>query len=111
MACNTGLFLVCCFPFPRHSDVDSMARGDGIKKNAERIKYICGTRRFMFVGNGVKINGLLRGRLRLHGLSPPLTAEQESVKDINLNISHAWGTPHEENKLAHPCISSGKRWW
>lgn len=89
-----------------------MARGDGMEeKNAERIKYICGTRRFMFVGNGVKINGLLRGRLRLHGLSPPLTAEQESVKDINLNISHAWGTPHEENKLAHPCISSGTRRW
>lgn len=88
-----------------------MARGDGIEKNAERIKYICGTRRFMFVGNGVKINGLLRGRLRLHRLSPPLTAEQESVKDINLNISHAWGTPHEENKLAHPCISWGTRWW
>lgn len=36
-----------------------------------------------------------------------LSAEPESVKDINLNISHAWGTPHEENKAAHPCISQG----
>lgn len=35
-------------------------------------------------------------------------AEQGSVEDINLNISHAWGTPHWENKLAHPCVSWGR---
>lgn len=32
MAGNTGLVFVWSFPFPRHSDVDSRARGDGIKK-------------------------------------------------------------------------------
>lgn len=57
---------------------------------------------FMFCQNNVKINQLLRGRLGL------FTAEQKSVEDINLNISHAWGTPHKENKLAHPCISWGR---
>lgn len=56
-----------------------------------------------------KINALLRELLRLHKPTPVLTAEQESVKDINLNISHAWGTPHEENKAAHPCNSWGTK--
>lgn len=57
----------------------------------------------------MKINGLLRGRLCSDRPTPLFTAEQESVKDINLNISHAWGTPHKENKLAHPCISCGNK--
>lgn len=61
---------------------------------------------FVRLGGG-EINALLRERLRLHKPTPVLTAEQESVKDINLNISHAWETPHEENKAAHPCISWG----
>lgn len=66
--------------------------------------YVCQTG-----GGKKKINALLRERLRLHKPTAVLTAEQESVKDINLNISHAWGTPHEENKAAHPCISWGTK--
>lgn len=49
------------------------------------------------------------GRPCFHRPAPPLcTAERDSVKDINLNISHAWGTPHEVNEPAHPCISWGE---
>lgn len=69
------------------------------------IKVFCGSERW-----GVGINALLIERLHIHKsilTKSVLTAEQESVKDINLNISHAWGTPHKENKAAHPCISQG----
>lgn len=58
--------------------------------------------------NSVKINELPRGRLRSDRPAPLYAAEQESVKYINLNITHAWGTPHKENKPAHPCISWGR---
>lgn len=75
--------------------------------HGRQIKYLLRFG-FMFCQNSVKIDQLLRGRPGSDRPTCLFTAEQKSVEDINLNISHAWGTPHKENKLAHPCISWGR---